>query len=149
MDRADLPFSTEPLFDRLRGGDPSAVPIFVVGMPRSGSTLVEQILSSHPKFDAAGELPNFPWPRPIFRPTSGIWHAAALRRIAPPIWSDCPPWPRGRRASSTKLPIFWRIGLIRLILPNAKIVHAMRDPIDTCASCYSKLFTWGVEYSYA
>jgi tetratricopeptide (TPR) repeat protein len=111
--------------------DPSPVPIFVLGMPRSGSTLIEQILASHPQIQGAGELQS-QWG------LDGKTYLAGLPALA-----------EGKVRIVDKLPEnFLRVGLMRRILPNAKIIHSMRDPIDTCVSCYSKLFTAGQHFSY-
>jgi tetratricopeptide (TPR) repeat protein len=130
------------LLDRMQGhGDPSAVPVFVVGMPRSGSTLVEQILASHPQIHGAGELEN------LARVSS--LNEVSPRRIGEAYLAALPPMEDGKLRVVDKLPgNFLRIGLIRLILPNAKIIHTVRDPIDTCVSCYSKLFASGQHFSY-
>jgi tetratricopeptide (TPR) repeat protein len=140
------------IFDRFPGaGDPSSVPVFVVGMPRSGSTLIEQILASHPQIHAAGELrvlekmtdaSQFPECVPAL-------DGAALRRLGQSYLARLPALADGQVRIVDKLSgNFLRIGLIRLILPNARIIHSMRDPIDTCVSCYSKLFTAGLYFSY-
>jgi tetratricopeptide (TPR) repeat protein len=148
-----------PLLDRFEGeGDPSAVPIFVLGMPRSGSSLVEQILASHPQVQGAGELLD------LDRIATGAKAAGSpgrypesiaamdgpgLRRLGQIYLSRLPAPVPGKVRVTDKLPgNFLHIGLIRLILPNARIVHTMRDPMDTCVSCYSKLFTEGVHFSY-
>jgi tetratricopeptide (TPR) repeat protein len=148
------------VFDHFQGeGDPSSIPIFVLGMPRSGSTLIEQILASHPRIHGAGELAALemaigscghePVPFPEFVPALD---GAALRRIGQSYLAylaDLPGLPDGKVRIVDKLPgNFLRIGLIRLILPNARIIHTMRDPIDTCVSCYSKLFSSGQDFSY-
>ena len=148
------------LFDRFQGeGDPSSVPIFVLGMPRSGSTLIEQILASHPQIHGAGELADLeiaastvlscsgkPVPFPECVPALD---GAALRRIGQSYLARLPALAEGKVRIVDKLPAnFLRIGLIRLILPNARIIHTMRDPIDTCVSCYSKLFTSGQDFTY-
>lgn len=148
------------LIERLSGdGDSSAAPIFVVGMPRSGSTLIEQILASHPQVCGAGELRDFEiaeqivftaGSRPVAFPeyVPGI-DSAALRRLAQIYLSRLPALGEGQlRVVDKALPNFTKIGLIRLILPNARIIHTMRDPVDTCLSCYSKLFTLGQPFTY-
>ncbi len=118
-----------------REGDPSSVPIFVLGMPRSGSTLIEQILASHPQIQGAGERP-------------AVWDTGAPHD-ARTYLAGLPALGKGKVRIVDKLPEnFLRIGLIRAILPNARIIHTMRDPIDTCVSCYSKLFTSGQHFSY-
>lgn len=148
------------LFDSSGGaGDPSAAPIFVVGMPRSGSTLIEQILAGHPQVHAAGELGNLENaatmvlnarnPPVLFPEGIAALDAPALRRIGQLYLASLPSLPEGKVRITDKLPEnFLRIGLIRLVLPHARIVHTVRDPIDTCVSCYSKLFTFRQEFSY-
>jgi tetratricopeptide (TPR) repeat protein len=139
-------------------GDPSSIPVFVLGMPRSGSTLIEQILASHPQIHGAGELmhlertvgalaagdPPVPYPECV-----PAMDATALRELGRDYLTHL------RAVSSDKVRIvdklpgnFLSIGLIRLILPNARIIHSMRDPMDTCVSCYSRLFTSGLHYTY-
>ena len=143
---------------RLRGsGDPSSVPIFVLGMPRSGTTLTEQIIASHPAVHGAGELPDlmtiakrdiagtgvhFPDNIPALdQPTLNAWsgeYVAGLRRRAPDA-----------AHITDKMPAnFLGIGLIYLMLPNAKIIHVSRNPVDTCLSCFTKRFSRGHAYSY-
>jgi tetratricopeptide (TPR) repeat protein len=141
---------------RLRGGgDPSSLPIFVLGMPRSGTTLTEHILASHPEIYGAGELldliritqrniegitfpPNVSSLDQAQLTAWGAEYVAGLQRRAPDA-----------RRITDKMPAnFLALGLIHLMLPNAKIVHVRRDPVDTCLSCFSKLFTYGQEFSY-
>ncbi len=148
-----------PLQGIAAAGDPSPLPIFVVGMPRSGSTLVEQILASHRQVHAAGELQNLsrviaaaansksepiPIPSCVTQPD-----AEGLRQIGQAYLASLPPLAAGKRRITDKLPTnFLHVGLIRLILPNARIIHTLRDPVDTCLSCYSKLFSHGVPFSF-
>ncbi len=148
------------LLNRFHGeGDPSSVPIFVVGMPRSGTSLIEQILASHPQIYGGGELQaletavasvlkaaDSPVRYPECIPALG---GVTLRRIARSYIARLPALAEGKVRIVNKLPgNFLHIGLIRLILPNARIVHTTRDPIDTCVSCYSKLFTSGLNFAY-
>lgn len=142
-------------FDGFQGaGDPSTLPVFVLGMPRSGSTLIEQILASHPQIQAGGELPaleKMTAGDQLIRYPEGVSEldGTALRRLAQSYLSALPALADGKIRMVDKLPgNFLHIGLIRLMFPNAKIIHSMRDPIDTCVSCYSKLFTFGLYYSY-
>jgi tetratricopeptide (TPR) repeat protein len=147
------------LFDRFQtAGDPSSVPIFILGMPRSGSTLVEQILASHPQVLGAGELPglhivanstlgsdNRPAPFPACVSTFGVHD---FRRLGRAYLDTLVPLPDGKSRLTDKAPTnFVYVGLIRLMLPNAKIIHTMRDPIDTCLSCFSKYFTTAIKFS--
>jgi tetratricopeptide (TPR) repeat protein len=142
------------LMTRLSGaeaGDPSSVPIFVVGMPRSGTTLVEQILASHPQVQGAGELAALR----LVADSAGAYPDSALQlspdrvramgrqymaRIAPLLT---------RPRLVDKMPAnFLYAGLIRLILPNARIIHCQRNAADTCLSCYTKLFAAEQLFSY-
>jgi len=149
------------LFDCRHGqGHPSSVPVFVVGMPRSGSTLIEQILASHPQIHGAGELtalekmeasgaftagvPQIPFPESI-----AALDGAALRRLGQAYLERLPAAASGKiRIVDKLLGNVFRIGLIRMMLPNARIIHITRHPMDTCVSCYSKLFTSGLYFSY-
>jgi Flp pilus assembly protein TadD len=139
------------LFDRLKGaGDPSACPVFVLGMPRSGSTLVEQILSSHPLIHGAGELNALDEAVRAESAFSGSApDGAALGRIARHYLARLPAPRDGAVRIVDKMPDnFIHAGLIHLAFPNARIIHTVRNPLDTCWSCYSRLFTVGQPYSY-
>jgi tetratricopeptide (TPR) repeat protein len=148
------------LLDRLKGtGNSSSVPIFVIGMPRSGSTLVEQILSSHPGIHAAGELDHLDmivksvldaetrtvkYPEFLSHPDAG-----AIGQLAEAYLSMLPKPANGKCRVVDKMPAnFIYAGLIHVMFPDARIIHTMRDPIDTCVSCYSKLFRSGQYFSY-
>lgn len=143
--------------ERLNGsGDSSRLPIFILGMPRSGTTLVEQIISSHPDVHGAGELPDlleiatgavagaesFPDGLPELNrerlAAMGSEYIARLQRRTP----------EARRITDKMLANFTAVGLIHLMLPNAKIIHVRRNPIDTCLSCFVQLFQGQMEFSY-
>jgi tetratricopeptide (TPR) repeat protein len=159
LDRTRRAFDKELLEARAEAGDPSPTPVFIVGMPRSGSTLVEQILASHPLVHGAGEtvdliqaLAEFgdgedaplQSPEAAARLTDDRLRAFAasyVRRIAAAA-------PSAMRITDKALENFRHLGLIRMALPNARIVHTRRNPMDTCVSCFSKLFTGDVPYSY-
>lgn len=134
-------------------------PIFIVGMPRSGTTLVEQILSRHPDVYGAGELPflmdliqapfrngqiKIDYPDNILQFSSNDFHAITnqylshLKNIVDDVAYVTDKMPQN----------FIAIGLIHALFPNAKIIHVKRNPIDTCLSCYTKLFRQGQLYSY-
>ncbi len=137
---------------RLAGlGDPSPVPIFILGMPRSGSTLVEQILASHPQVLGAGELRTLDR---LVHQGGGIEALATLqaedcRRLGERYLADLRSLPAGKTRITDKMPgNFMYVGLIQLILPHAKIIHTMRDPVDTCLSCFSRLLSVGHHFSY-
>jgi len=146
------------LFNRFHGaGDSSPVPIFVLGMPRSGSTLIEQILASHPQIHGAGELEHpsstadaVAGATPFLFPESVLsLDRDALALMGASYVARLPPLADGRLLTVNKLPNnFLYVGLIRLILPNARIIHTVRNPLDTCLSCYSTLFTSGQHFSY-
>ena len=148
------------LLDRFQGkGEASPVPVFVLGMPRSGSSLIEQILASHPQIHGAGELTDFEAAASgVFRAggrvaeypeCAGAVDGAGLRRIGQSYLARLPSVAEGKVRIVDKLPgNFLNIGLIHLVLPNARIIHTMRHPMDTCVSCYSKLFTFGHHYTY-
>ena len=152
-------FTPELMASKAGKGDPSPLPVFIVGMPRSGTTLVEQILASRPGVFAAGEtaaLPDalaaqtlagggrFDFPRGMARLPAkalrdiGARYAARLRAAAPDAL----------RVVDKRPDNFRLVGLIRLALPNARIIVARRDARDTCVSCFSKLFGPGAPYSF-
>jgi len=138
---------------------PDPRPVFIVGMPRSGTTLVEQILASHPEVHGAGEvhalrnvlreeLPpdpgDYALPKGLAVLSKEHFQRAAARygRYLDGLA------PEAARITN-KLPgnmVF--VGLVSLLYPQAKIIHCTRDPLDTCFSCYSKLFTTGHPFSY-
>jgi tetratricopeptide (TPR) repeat protein len=150
---------TPALMRRRQGaGDPTRRPIFIVGMPRSGSTLVEQILASHPSVFAAGEMPAFrdalaALPDPTKYPENiHTLPDVGLRQFAADYLAKIEAIAASRRMSrkriTDKLPTNFRyMGLIHLAMPNARIIHTYRDPIDTCLSCFSTFFA-GVPFAY-
>jgi len=141
------------------GGDPSDRTLFIVGMPRSGTTLVEQILASHPKVHGAGELPNL---ERILNDYVGpsLPLIARAERLATLTTADFTAMgaayireiaalaPQAARITD-KMPSNFRwAGLIGLMMPNARIIHCRRDPIDTCLSCYTRKFSRGQPFAY-
>jgi tetratricopeptide (TPR) repeat protein len=160
IDRAQLVFTSEFFVRALQGANElSSKPVFIVGMPRSGTTLVEQILASHPHVFGAGELKSFE--RAIAEVRSAMREAPAYPEIAVHMSGEHFR-ELGRRylagirqlapdacCVTDKMPAnFVFAGLIHLALPNATIIHAVRDPIDTCLSCFSKLFMEGNFQTY-
>jgi tetratricopeptide (TPR) repeat protein len=147
----------EETIDRLRGGGvPSQTPIFVLGMPRSGTTLTEQIIASHPSVHGAGELPDLL--SIIQRNIAGTAYPDNLRLLDQ---SQLSAWSKkyldslqrhapNARFITDKMPLnFLAVGLIHLMLPNAKIIHVKRNPVDTCISCFTNVFAGkGLKFSY-
>ncbi|HEY5068083.1 MAG TPA: tetratricopeptide repeat protein [Xanthobacteraceae bacterium] len=159
LDRIRQVFTPELMQSLEGGGDPSSAAVFIIGMPRSGTTLIEQIIASHPQVFGGGERPNLnliasgmgasvgrPLPFPNVVPQlskddlqrAGARYVAEITRLAP----------HATRITD-KMPANYRLaGLIHLLLPHARIIHAVRDPLDTCLSCFSKLFANGQYQTY-
>jgi len=147
---------TAPVISALSGGgDNSDIPVFVIGMPRSGTSLVEQILASHPRVFGAGERAEFgqsvvgenPGGRGIYEIPQ--FSPQALQRIGARYAQELKALAPGAARIVDKLPEnFFFAGLIHLALPRARIIHIARDPADTCLSCYSKSFARGLGYTY-
>jgi tetratricopeptide (TPR) repeat protein len=135
-------FPRELIASRRGCSDASSIPVFIFGMPRSGTTLIEQILASHPAVFGAGEVSLF---EDSIDDTScenlreiGTRYIEALRTRAP-----------GAMRITDKLPLNFRnAGLIHAALPNARMIHATRNPVDTCISCYSQNFLGNQPWAY-
>ena len=141
---------TPSLFARhARNGSDEETPVLILGMPRSGTTLVEQILSSHPSVGAGGELTFWPERAPALEQAI---RATTEGDMAPLIAADYLTLLHGLAPGAArvtdKLPhnFLW-IGLIRLVFPRAFIIHCRRDPVDTCLSIYTTSFAAPVEFS--
>jgi tetratricopeptide (TPR) repeat protein len=161
--RQRIRFFSAAFFASRRGsGDPSAAPIFVLGMPRAGSTLIEQILTSHSAVEGTRELPEIwcianelrqaaqresvsPYPECLARLQDRdfaelgrryLEHAAFYRSTDRPFFVD-------------KMPSNWlETGFIHAILPNARIIDARRDPMANGFGAFSMFFSQGMEFSY-
>lgn len=135
-----------PLMDELRGcGDESERPIFIVGMPRSGSTLVESLLAAHPAVVGAGEIGTLgPIVRsvwPTIAATSIPELRAEVRRIGEHYLRATDGAAGGAlRLADKTLENVQLLPLIHVTLPNARIVHIRRDDLDTCFSCFATFF---------
>jgi predicted Zn-dependent protease len=155
-------YSAEFFAARAGGGAPDAAPIFIIGLPRAGSTLLEQILASHSAVEGTMELPTLPQ---IARDLSGraegdnetpffdavealsseelralgeryLAETRVYRKTAAPFFID-------------KLPNNWQyVGLIQLALPNAKIIDARRHPLGCCFSAFKQHFARGQNFAY-
>jgi len=120
-------------------GDPSASPVFIVGMPRSGSTLIEQILASHPQVFGAGERPDFGKALVGALARSEADHSK-LNFDAMHDATAVPDASRYLRITD-KYPFnFINVGLIHLALPNARFIHSRRAPVEICLSIFSRIF---------
>ncbi|MCH8930257.1 MAG: tetratricopeptide repeat protein [Proteobacteria bacterium] len=143
---------TPELFEKFEGcGNPSELPVFIIGMPRSGTTLVEQIIASHPQVHGAGEL-NDLW-RTVeqinsFLPPGGQL-PENIGQVKPEAWEfignqyvktiNQRSWDALR--ITDKLPFNYTLaGIIQLMLPKARIIHCRRNPLDTCVSCFTTSF---------
>ena len=153
---------TRQFFAARRGrGCDSAEPIFIVGLPRSGSTLLEQILASHSQVEGTTELPN------ILRFVAGLQGrdpdthaprypailerltAADFRELGEKYLADTLVYRSGKPRFIDKMPNNFRhIGLIHLMFPNARIIDARREPMACCFSNFKQLFASGQEFTY-
>jgi hypothetical protein len=152
---------TKELFAAQSGkGHDAPDPIFIVGLPRAGSTLIEQILASHSQIDGTLELPNILSLSHKLRGRNNADESAypsvlhrldgdALADYGRAFIEDTRLHRAGAPFFTDKMPNNFRhIGLIHLILPNAKIIDARRDPMDCCFSGFKQLFAQGQEFTY-
>lgn len=128
-------------------------PVFIVGMPRSGTTLVEQILSAHPLVAGLGERNDWQLlldaAKPSMSEMLGSLTSDWLTELGTGYLESTRGDAGGALRSVDKMPSnFFYAGLIHLALPNAKIIHMRRDPLDTCLSCFFQLFTESLTFSY-
>jgi tetratricopeptide (TPR) repeat protein len=129
--------------------------IFVVSLPRSGSTLTEQVLAAHSQVDGGGELPDLPavlteesqrrgksFPDFVADLTPADWERMGRRYL-----ERTARWRRNRPRFTDKMPSNWMyVGAIRAMLPGARIIVVRRDPLETCLSCYRQRFA-NIEYT--
>jgi len=147
-------FNREFLGAAPRATVPTKMPIFIVGMPRSGTTLVEQILASHPQVHGAGEVRYVQ--ELVSQHLSGTGTAGNYPQCVHNLMvADCDRLAniyleKIGRAAGDKIRVtdkfpqnFLHLGLISLLFPQATVVHCRRSPLDTCISCYSQNFTHG------
>ena len=153
---------TEALFQARAGvGCPARDPIFIVGLPRAGSTLLEQILASHSEVDGTMELHNLlnlakrlrgrdvPGEPPRYPKLLAELDDDYFRRFGEQFIDDTRAYRGAAPRFIDKMPNnFFHVGLIRLILPNAKVIDARRHPMACCFSGFKQLFGEGQEFSY-
>ncbi len=149
--RAIATFDADLLAERTLGGHPDPTPVFIVGMPRSGSSLLEQVLASHSQVHGGGELmllpdtlrqlsaylePGTPLPEGAAQLPAHAWqdlgetYCEQLRNLAP----------AATRIVDKQLFNYTLVGFIARMLPNARILHASRHPMATCWSCFATAF---------
>jgi tetratricopeptide (TPR) repeat protein len=150
---------TPDLMRRLQGcGDPTTLPVFIVGMPRCGSTLVEQVIASHPAVFGAGEIGDFEAAvaavdgspvTPRLPETVAALSGEQLRRIGADYRQRIAALaPDAQRITDKMLMNFRFVGAIHLALPQARIIHVRRDPADTCLSSFCRLFGGELSFTY-
>lgn len=141
-------FSADTMAAKVGGGHLSEAPVFILGMPRSGTSLVEQILASHPDIAGAGEnplvgqllakhCPGFPETLPSDLAAFGADYIGGSARLL-----------QGKaRVVDKSLYAVLQAGLLHLALPKARFIWVQRDPVDTCLSCYAQRFVQGAEFA--
>ncbi len=147
---------------RQGSGSPDPAPIFIVGLPRAGSTLLEQILASHSKVEGTMELADIPRlvqqlhgrevneSQPRYPAALAELGTDQLKQMGEKYLTDTAIYRSGKPFFIDKMPNNFRhIGLIHLILPNAKIVDARREPMACCFSNFKQLFASGQEFTYS
>ena len=151
-------FNLETIRDLSKSSTVDQDPIFILGMPRSGSTLVDQIISSHSKVDGTQELPNIIKIASELNSNNQNTYPEILKELDESKLSEMgknylseTTWARKDAPFFIdKMPNnFIHIGLIKTILPNAKIIDTRRDPMDTCFSCYKQFFARGQLFTYS
>lgn len=153
-------FTREFIDSNSGGGNPDNAPIFIIGLPRSGSTLIEQILASHPDVEGTYELPDL---GRVVRSTAASrqdrkTYPAVLKSLSATDFEALGSEylertmrhrPEGTPRFTDKMPNnFAHVGLLSLILPNAKIINAKRHPLDSCFGSYKQLFARGQPFTY-
>lgn len=152
FDRSIGTFTREVLARLSAHGNPSQRPVFIVGMPRSGTTLAEQILASHPLVFGAGELTEMPqivkFLRPDYPECVPGMDAAALAGLAERyLAASSKHAPAHAQRITDKMPLnFTFLGMVATLFPHAHIVHCRRDPRDVGLSCFSELLA--LEHGY-
>ena len=152
VDHAKSLYTPEFLAARSNYGADSAGPIFIIGMPRAGSTLIEQILASHSMVEGTMELPDIPKLYAKARGMGGVAKLSAddARELGEQYLHDTQVQRKTDKPFYIdKLPNNWlHTGFIRLILPHAKIIDARRHPMDCCFSNFKQHFARGQAFSY-
>lgn len=151
MERVTAYFDADRLAGLPRATVASDLPVYIVGMPRSGTSLVEQILASHPRVHGAGELGLIPaiatrlnaeapdgrgYPERL-----GSLDPARLDGLARELLDHLRAMAPGKARVTDKMPHnFIHLGLLAMLVPGARVIHCLRDPVDTCLSCFFQDF---------
>jgi len=144
-------WSKERLPTLPRARDASEIPVFVLGMPRSGTTLVEQIISAHPRAHGAGERQSvFAVERELIKPNEQFGtRLERLEALKPAVIDRVSrrelrqlrkTAPKAERIADKMMQNFLNLGLIWMLYPGARVIHCVRDPLDTCLSNYFQDF---------
>ncbi len=151
-------FARPFLEEQKNNGCQDPAPIFIIGMPRSGSTLIEQILASHSQVEGTAELPEMGRVVSMVSARSREEnYPEAAQWLKPADWQELGEaylqrtlrHRKGRPFFTDKMPNnFPSVGLIHLVLPNAKIIDARRHPLDSCFGCFKQHFANGQAFSY-
>ena len=140
-------------------GSQSERPVFIVGMPRSGTSLVEQIICAHPDVYGAGELGDIPQIATVLPALAGnkleypecirMLNHGHLKEFSGQYVKELARLDPNSKRVTDKLPLnFLNLGLISLLFPHARVIHCTRNPMDTCISCYLNDFTGLLEFAY-
>ena len=160
--RRQIEVCTREFFaERLGWGSPSEAPIFIVGLPRAGSTLIEQILASHSQVEGTMELSDIARlvqqlqgrggePEPRYPAVLGELIGGDFRRFAGEYLQDTSLYRHGAPRFIDKMPNNFRhLGLIHLMFPRARIIDARREPMACCFSNFKQLFASGQPFTYS
>ncbi len=153
VDRIIGTFGSELLAQRDVFGSQSELPVFIIGMPRSGTTLIEQIVSSHPAVHGSGELDKLATLAAgldSYPETTRALDGSALQHLAAEyearLLRDAPP---GTQRITDKMPSnLLHLGFVALLFPRARVIHCRREPLDVCLSIFFQAFSGGNEYAY-
>jgi len=139
-------FNREAMLRAPRAGNCSERPVFIVGMPHAGGTLVERILAMHPEVATAGELPDIGYLAVEYQ--EALVHTTPRNDITQLSREQCDGWaqpyldlleqrlPRSKRVLDTMPQNFLHLGIIAMLFPMARVIHCVRDPLDTCLASY-------------
>jgi len=159
VDRTIEVFSAETIQELSAHGLQTDLPVFIIGMPRTGTTLVEQILSSHPDVHGAGELkdissiagtmPRHATQKSEFPECVRYLPDNAFSGFGQAYLKRLRTFDKRATRIINKMPgNYLNLGLIAIMFPQAKVIHCRRDPLDTCLSCYFQRFRTGHDYSH-